>query len=71
MDNQYSYYNPNETEGNTSNGTTFYNNGLTSERELLKSSSQIWVSINTDDQGICTYRQTWYRKINYLYADAE
>ena len=27
MDNQYSYYNPNETEGNTSNGTTFYNNG--------------------------------------------
>ena len=32
--------------------TTFYNNGLTSERELLKSSSQIWVSINTDDQGI-------------------
>ena len=52
MDNQYSYYNPNETEGNTSNGTTFYNNGLTSERELLKSSSQIWVSINTDDQGI-------------------
>ena len=26
MDNQYSYYNPNETEGNTSNGTTFYNN---------------------------------------------
>ena len=52
MDNQYSYYNPNETEGNTSNGTTFYNNGLTSEWELLKSSSQIWVSINTDDQGI-------------------
>ena len=27
MDNQYSYYNPNETEGNTSNGMTFYNNG--------------------------------------------
>ena len=27
MDNQYSYYNPKETEGNTSNGTTFYNNG--------------------------------------------
>ena len=27
MDNQYSYYNPNETEGNTSNCTTFYNNG--------------------------------------------
>lgn len=27
MDSQYSYYNPNETEGNTSNGTTFYNNG--------------------------------------------
>ena len=27
MDNQYSYYNPNETEGITSNGTTFYNNG--------------------------------------------
>ena len=27
MDNQYSYYNPNETEGNTSNGTTLYNNG--------------------------------------------
>ncbi len=27
MDNQYSYDNPNETEGNTSNGTTFYNNG--------------------------------------------
>ena len=27
MDNQHSYYNPNETEGNTSNGTTFYNNG--------------------------------------------
>ena len=27
MDNQYRYYNPNETEGNTSNGTTFYNNG--------------------------------------------
>ena len=27
MGNQYSYYNPNETEGNTSNGTTFYNNG--------------------------------------------
>ena len=27
MDNQYSYYNPNETEGNKSNGTTFYNNG--------------------------------------------
>ena len=27
MDNQYSYYNPNETEGNTSNGTAFYNNG--------------------------------------------
>lgn len=27
MDNQYSYYNQNETEGNTSNGTTFYNNG--------------------------------------------
>lgn len=27
MDNQYSYYNPNETEGNTSNSTTFYNNG--------------------------------------------
>ena len=27
MDNQYSYYNPTETEGNTSNGTTFYNNG--------------------------------------------
>ena len=27
MANQYSYYNPNETEGNTSNGTTFYNNG--------------------------------------------
>ena len=27
MDNQYSYYNPNETEGNTSNGTTIYNNG--------------------------------------------
>ena len=27
MDNHYSYYNPNETEGNTSNGTTFYNNG--------------------------------------------
>lgn len=27
MDNQYSYYDPNETEGNTSNGTTFYNNG--------------------------------------------
>ena len=27
MDNQYSYYNPNVTEGNTSNGTTFYNNG--------------------------------------------
>ena len=27
MDNQYSYYNLNETEGNTSNGTTFYNNG--------------------------------------------
>ena len=27
MDNQYSYYNPNETEGNTSNGTTFYKNG--------------------------------------------
>ena len=27
MDNQYSYYNSNETEGNTSNGTTFYNNG--------------------------------------------
>ena len=27
MDNQYSYYNPNETERNTSNGTTFYNNG--------------------------------------------
>ena len=27
MDNQYSYYNPNETEGNTTNGTTFYNNG--------------------------------------------
>ena len=27
MDNQYSYYSPNETEGNTSNGTTFYNNG--------------------------------------------
>ena len=27
MDNQYSYYNPNEREGNTSNGTTFYNNG--------------------------------------------
>ena len=33
MDNQYSYYNPNETEGNTSNGTTFYNNGKTPKKK--------------------------------------
>ena len=32
--------------------TTFYNNGLTLDYEQLKLSPQIWVSINTDDQGI-------------------
>lgn len=32
--------------------TTFYNNGLTFDYDQLKSSPQIWVSINTDDQGI-------------------
>lgn len=36
MDNQYSYYNPNETEGNTSNGTTFYNNGQGDEGKTPK-----------------------------------
>lgn len=36
MDNQYSYYNPNETEGNTSNGTTFYNNGQGDDRKTPK-----------------------------------
>lgn len=36
MDNQYSYYNPNETEGNTSNGTTFYNNGQSDDGKTPK-----------------------------------
>lgn len=36
MDNQYSYYNPNETEGNTSNGTTFYNNGQGDDGKITK-----------------------------------
>lgn len=30
----------------------FYNNGLTTDYESLAQSLQIWVSINTDDQGI-------------------
>lgn len=30
----------------------FYNNGLTFDTDSLKESSQIWVSINTDDQGV-------------------
>lgn len=30
----------------------FYNNGLTFDIEELKASAQLWVSINTDDQGI-------------------
>lgn len=36
MGNQYSYYNPNETEGNTSNGTTFYNNGQSDDGKTPK-----------------------------------
>lgn len=30
----------------------FYNNGLTFDPEELKGSAQIWVSVNTDDQGV-------------------
>lgn len=30
----------------------FYNNGLTFNYDELRQSSQIWVSINTDDQGV-------------------
>ena len=32
--------------------TRFYNEGLTLDHEKLQDSSQIWVSINTDDQGV-------------------
>ena len=32
--------------------TRFYNEGLTFDHERLQDSSQIWVSINTDDQGV-------------------
>lgn len=32
--------------------TAFYNNGLTTDPEKLNECPQIWVSINTDDQGV-------------------
>lgn len=32
--------------------TQFYNEGLTFDQEKLNNSSQIWTSINTDDQGV-------------------
>ena len=32
--------------------TRFYNNGLTADPEALEKCAQIWVSINTDDQGV-------------------
>lgn len=32
--------------------TSFYNNGLTTDAEKLNECPQIWVSINTDDQGV-------------------